>query len=682
MKFERVCAYEKVYRTPLTRKYLSDVEKELARTKARLARYENESEDGEHDTAIEINPNVHAPAVEPETAAETSPTDATNQAIAGLVQFSNHVAIHTPVQNDSPTFRAYQNGSQSQSYVQRPANPTTQAETSPAFSLETPPASGDFDWDERMTRTLDGKYPDGMASLTERSSRGYMGVASGAALLRLADNSNDDSNEDPELHFQDDSRQLPMPAAMSFSPSQLEPFVDAYFQVYHVLYPIVHEATFRAQFMDIIPQPKNNAWQVLLHIMAAIGAFASSETTPVVDEALFEAAKARLSIDMLETGNLTLVQAFTLISNYVQKRNKPNSGYNYLGIAKRMAMGIGLHKEFPTWRSKPLMLEIRRRVWWCLYVFDVGAVITFSRPLDFPTNGIEVELPLNVHDGDITPSTKEFPPEAQATTLYTHVRCQSRFHLATEAIYRRLISTPYPTADEMLELDNSHLGARYQASLPHWYQEGAEQPTRFRLSHAIMQWRCQNFRILMYRAFLMRRFFLRSQSAIRGNNNHHLSTDTENRAMQRCLDTSAHTIQSITYFWRQNKQNVVTCWYSLYFLFQAILIPVICLRNEPDSPAARGWRDQICNTLEVLDQMTHMNPAAARCHTAITNLCGPYLAHDITQWNSPIHESPQTQLNGLYSFMWPMTDAQNAMPFDLALHESATHDIFNQLGGF
>jgi len=29
--------------------------------------------------------------------------------------------------------------------------------------------------------------------------------------------------------------------------SQLEPFVDAYFSLYHVSYPIVHEATFRAQ---------------------------------------------------------------------------------------------------------------------------------------------------------------------------------------------------------------------------------------------------------------------------------------------------------------------------------------------------------------------------------------------------------------------------------------------------
>lgn len=179
---------------------------------------------------------------------------------------------------------------------------------------------------------------------------------------------------------------------------QLEPFVEAYFSLYHRSYPIVHEATFRAEFMEVIPRPSGNAWQVLLFVIAAVGAFTASTQPSDVDLGLFEAAKARLSIDMLETGNLRLVQALTLMSNYMQKRNKPNSGYNYTGLARRIAMGIGLHKEFPTWEASLFEVEMRRRIWHCLYIFDVGAIITFSRPLDFPTDGIDVELPMNTHD--------------------------------------------------------------------------------------------------------------------------------------------------------------------------------------------------------------------------------------------------------------------------------------------
>lgn len=179
---------------------------------------------------------------------------------------------------------------------------------------------------------------------------------------------------------------------------QLEPFVEAYFSLYHKSYPIVHEATFRAEFMEVIPRPSGNAWQVLLFVIAAVGAFTTSTRPSDIDLGLFEAAKQRLSIDMLETGNLRLVQALTLISNYMQKRNKPNSGYNYTGLARRIAMGIGLHKEFPTWEASLFEVEMRRRIWHCLSIFDIGAIITFSRPLDFPDDGIDVELPMNIHD--------------------------------------------------------------------------------------------------------------------------------------------------------------------------------------------------------------------------------------------------------------------------------------------
>ena len=111
---------------------------------------------------------------------------------------------------------------------------------SPAFSLETPPAAADFDWDERVGQSNSTKFIDGMASLTERSSRGYMGVASGAAFLRLADDGTQDSGieiEGPEKGQTAANTPPLLPAIYSLA--QLEPFVDAYFQTYHISYPIV-----------------------------------------------------------------------------------------------------------------------------------------------------------------------------------------------------------------------------------------------------------------------------------------------------------------------------------------------------------------------------------------------------------------------------------------------------------
>lgn len=200
--------------------------------------------------------------------------------------------------------------------------------------------------------------------------------------------------------------QQPSILARLISSGQVEPFIDGYVSLFHQLYPIVHEATFRAQLMEVIPRPAGNAWQVLLLVLAAIGALTTSSQPHDIDIALFEAAKTILLMDMIDTGSLLLVQALALISQYLQKRNKPQSAYNFIGLAKRMAMGIDLHKELSTSENSPFEMEMRRTIWYCLYVFDTESIIVFSRPLDLPSDdGIAIQLPMNVFDSVIIACT-------------------------------------------------------------------------------------------------------------------------------------------------------------------------------------------------------------------------------------------------------------------------------------
>ncbi len=108
------------------------------------------------------------------------------------------------------------------------------------------------------------------------------------------------------------------------------------------------------------------------------------------------------------------------------------------------------------------------------------------------------------------------------------------------------------------------------------------------------------------------------------------------------------------------------------------MIPVICLRNEPHSTLASGWRNQVFSALEAISDMIRLNSTASRCYNVIMKLCGAYLAQDMSQWDSPTSESPLTQLNALNSFMWPMTDPQLASGYDLAFLESVPVDFVNQ----
>jgi hypothetical protein len=86
--------------------------------------------------------------------------------------------------------------------------------------------------------------------------------------------------------------------------------------------------------------------------------------------------------------------------NYLQKRDRPNTGYNFIGIAYRMALGLGLHREPPgaTIGPEPFSNQRRRVMWWITYCFDSGFSFTTGRPIMVSDSFIETKLPRNVDD--------------------------------------------------------------------------------------------------------------------------------------------------------------------------------------------------------------------------------------------------------------------------------------------
>lgn len=185
-----------------------------------------------------------------------------------------------------------------------------------------------------------------------------------------------------------------------FSDISTSIFVDAYFRCYHTTYPFLHEPLFRAQFEGKSLRPKGHTWPIILNAVLALGAWSIGDDDSVMDDIFYQKV-AHLPEDtsIFETGNLALVQGLLLLSNYAQKRNRPNTGWNFLGLAVRMALSLGLHKEFPNWQITLLQREMRCRVWWGLYIFDSGASITFGRPILLPEKGImDASQVLNIHE--------------------------------------------------------------------------------------------------------------------------------------------------------------------------------------------------------------------------------------------------------------------------------------------
>ncbi|KAH0360596.1 hypothetical protein KCU65_g9301, partial [Aureobasidium melanogenum] len=629
-------------RTPLTRRHLTEVEHRLSRAEAILKRLFTNQEvayllDQEQSGDVPALPSIRN-ASQTQTPRTASPAGG---------------SIHSPAsshQQQSVT-------SQPQTSVRRSVSledpgsawsfPTTDVEPDPTAALY-PDGDEEFEWDEREQTGLAGgvamteddeegvrKVMDGMATLTvDAANYGYLGMASGASHLRSLwmESGNGPSWDsgawnDRRRDLQDLLRRRTEGSTIAsavqtqtlVTRAMVDVFVDAFFIRYHPVFPILHEPTFRAQYDSRMARPGQSIWLVLVNIVAALGAFvtnpSSSDETSL---SIFRTAKRYLAVNALETGNLTLVQAFGMAAMFLQKINKPNTGYNYGGVAIRMAIGLGLHKEFGSQHMSPFKQELRRRIWWSLCVLDVGATITYSRPLIWPQVGVDAALPSNIREEDIMVSSPVTPAEVDTATVNTYLRVQSSYHLQTMPIYNRLISNPPPLPEELLTLDST-IVENWLSQVPHYFQDssGPNLEDRFALPHGINCWRYRNLRIVIFRPLLVKWAL---QDGLEETLTWH-----EQEATNRCLRAARESIASIQNFWKSRPQTRLTAFYVLYFLFQAALIPIHCLRSKSQSRLAPEWRDQVTATLEVVESMIGLNQSAVKCRDVIMSLCGSLL---------------------------------------------------------
>ncbi|KAF3985373.1 hypothetical protein FT663_01868 [Candidozyma haemuli var. vulneris] len=660
---KRHCLYEQSKRSPLTRKHLTEVEEELNFTRQILARQCPEVDLSQlvgklrNGTSIDELPELgEVQSLKRQRMEPTPRPDVYNLG-------------PTPQMNISSLLQHEENDSHEQSnmlfqipqFLPPTINETNDVSKSKSSNTSSPlsnSCSSKCSWDERRSM-LDRKFSvtDGMAT-TESNS--YLGATSSAALINLVGGGYFLHKNRPKRRESQHGSPSSASSLASISvPSKerIEHYVNLYFETYHISYPIVHRPLFLAQLNEVVEAPPG--WRSLLYIVAAIGSFMSATNAEDDDDlTLLDCAKKELSIEDLETGSLTLVQTLALISNYLQKRDRPNSGYNYLGLAARMAMGLGLHKDFTEAGDSLLNQEMRRRVWWCLYIFDCGSTITYGRPLGIPCAGIDAKLPMNVVDSNMTAMTATIPRQEREPTNYTSVRLQALFHMFTNSIYERIISDPFPSAHTLLRWDYEFI-ERWKSMIPDSFQEEVNVAAKFKLAHAVLYWRSRNLRIIMYRTFMLKRLFSDKEEPV---------DEYETRAGEICLQECSATIESMDTFWSEKAQyNRMDAWYSLYFLIPAVVMPLVCLRNDPVSPEANGWRKEVVMAQRVIDKISKICPPAVRISELISNMGGGCLGHQehnssgLTPFNPDnmafptmaVDESPMSQLMQLHTMLWP-----------------------------
>ncbi|OJD16832.1 hypothetical protein AJ78_03022 [Emergomyces pasteurianus Ep9510] len=563
-----------------------------------------------------------------------------------------NVDIEALLDSSSPQPPGDQRPQKPESLQKRPLVATSKdvAIAPEAASEALPQLADGFDWAEKEL-TL-SELSDGMAALSiQPEGAGYLGGPSSVAPLRALFMGGWDVNSstqpaDASKISRDAQSMMWQSTYPGIAPSQIvaQTVMDAFFANYHTSYPFIHEETFRAQFNEQIPRPRGHAWPILLNTVLALGAWTIGDDTVDIHETFYNEANRYLQdVSVFEMGNLACVQAFLLLSNYTQKRNKPNTGWNYLGLAIRMALSLGLHKEFPEWNISLLQREMRRRVWWGTFIFDSGASITFGRPILLPDATImDAKQVKNIPEDVLTSTTSSVPVETDQPTLYSSLIAQSKFHLTTNELYHRLLSNRNLSAEETLKLQIPI--DDFLQSLPPYFERDdshrddhsgksdnstLQVPPWFIFAKKRLSWRRWNFQIILYRPILLRWATQRWKQMGQPHGpatDHDQTQSAEEECKIRCLQAARATIHSISGYMAMSEYTRLAGWYMLYFLFQAALIPVLFLITTPASASGPSWLSDIQTVRYLLSPHSSLgknNRLAARCLEVINRLCGP-----------------------------------------------------------
>ncbi|KAF7906396.1 hypothetical protein EAF00_000675 [Botryotinia globosa] len=93
------------------------------------------------------------------------------------------------------------------------------------------------------------------------------------------------------------------------------------------------------------------------------------------------------------TSTLVNIQALLLLHMYLHNMSERNAAWTMLGAVVRMAMTLGMHREGGNKNLDPSEIEVRRRVWWTIYVLEQNSCTILGRPSSIDDTEVTIKYP-------------------------------------------------------------------------------------------------------------------------------------------------------------------------------------------------------------------------------------------------------------------------------------------------
>ncbi|KAJ0298330.1 hypothetical protein COL5a_002875 [Colletotrichum fioriniae] len=217
----------------------------------------------------------------------------------------------------------------------------------------------------------------------------------------------------PAQYRQAPSTPLFDPQRPDLPPRQtIDQLLHTYYGSAHTMFPILHWPTFQMGVEDLYrignTKTVQPAWLSTFFAALALGSLFSQDPHRAFRAAeLLEVARG-----MIDPWNndyvLDNVRALLLVTLCLNEMNQKSAAWTWLGTAVRAGQDLGLYSESGPW---PVIEgEMRRRVWWTIYILDRSLALDLGRPVLIDDTDCDVSLPAPVDDHYIHEGGIMVPP--------------------------------------------------------------------------------------------------------------------------------------------------------------------------------------------------------------------------------------------------------------------------------
>ncbi|KZL67492.1 transcriptional regulatory protein, partial [Colletotrichum incanum] len=391
----------------------------------------------------------------------------------------------------------------------------------------------------------------------------------------------------------------------------------SFMEFVHPVFPILHRPSFVSSYEALWQStrersPKRDFKNVVFHATLSIVLALGSQRTDQLSVAeqvhlagkFYKQSVRLVSVDTLDHSSLQTVQLLLLRGVYLHYTQYADRCWNTVGVALRVAQGLGLHAQGDkTLVENQLKREMRRRVWHCCLTLDRLTATTFGRPV-LLSRQYSVPVPATVDDEHLSETTEGVQPPDRPSYLVFFVQSLALFDILNE-----ILAKFYSDGDYVLERRAENLNNVLQLSskldmlsdsLPDYLREGADL-TKFNdeLKGCLqMQANILKSRLLWIKLLLLRPLLLAEAQQIGylRPNKPDPSTLRESfghAANMLCVTTAHSVLQEMYEKLGSVRQN--SAWHVLLFTFAAastLVVATLCpdLKvNFDTEPAKTSW---------------------------------------------------------------------------------------------